>query len=115
MIAGQILMSRSIDKKKLWRLIIKDLNYSIHISHIFSVINILIDELIRELKSGKEISIKNFGVFKIKTLKPKKIISVRTGKVKFVERTKALRFVIAKRLTKLIRKSIPKCGEKKDQ
>jgi nucleoid DNA-binding protein len=91
------------NKRKLHSLICKDLNHIIHHLHIFSVINILIEEIIKELKSGNEIDIGNFGIFSIKELRPKKIISLTNREVKFVDRTKVLRFKIARKLTKLIK------------
>jgi nucleoid DNA-binding protein len=95
-------MAQNVNKRKLWSLIIKDINYIIHYSHVFSVINILIDELVKELRNDKEIHIGNFGRFKLVDLKPKKIINIATGKIKFVKKTKALRFKISKKLIKLL-------------
>jgi nucleoid DNA-binding protein len=91
------------NKRKLYSLICKDLNHIIHHLHIFSVINILIEEIIIDLKSGKEIDIGNFGIFSLKELKPKKIISIINREIKFVDRTVALRFNIARKLTNLLK------------
>lgn len=74
--------------------------------HIFSIINIFFDEIARELNSGAEINIPNFGIFKIKTLKSKRIRSVYSDKLKMVKKTKVLRFKLDKKLNKyLVKKS----------
>lgn len=91
------------NKKKLHYLICKDLNHIIHHLHIFSVINILIEEIIKELKADNKINIGNFGIFSIKTIKPKKIVSITNKEIKFVDRTKVLRFNIARKLLKIIK------------
>jgi nucleoid DNA-binding protein len=66
----------------------------------------LIEELIFELKNGNKIIIPNFGILEIKNLKPKKIKSIKTGKLKFAKKTKALRFSLARKLSKFLIKNL---------
>lgn len=117
------LMKQKVNKSKLWALVCNKIGYTIHRLHVLSVINILIDEMIKELKSGKEIKIKNFGVVQLNILKPKKIRSVATNNIKFVKRTKSLRFRLARRLAKFLsrksieemKKSVDICEENQEQ
>lgn len=110
-------------KNKLWGLVSKKLNYSIHRLHILSIINILIDEMIKELKQGNEIKIPGFGTFTVNELKPKKIRSVVSKKIKFAQRTKSLRFRLSRTLSKYLskrsveemKKSVEICEEKQEQ
>ena len=98
----------------------KKVEYTVNKLHIFAIINILIDEMVKELKSGKSINIEGFGTFCINNLKPKKIRSVYSNKIKFAQKTKALRFKLSKDLEKyLVEKTIKdmkdmveKCEEK---
>lgn len=94
--------SSRIDKYKLFNLVFQKLN--IHRLHVFSVLNILIDELIKELRTGNSIKINNFGEFKLKSIKPKKIRNIATGQIKFIKTTKVLRFKLADKLVKLLGK-----------
>lgn len=110
-------------KNKLWALVSKKINHSIHRLHIISVINILIDEMIKELKRGNKIKIPGFGTFSINELKPKKIRSVVSKKIKFAQRTKSLRFRLSRNLSKYLstrsiekmKKSVEVCEEKQEQ
>lgn len=93
-----------MNKRQLWLLIIKELNHCVHNAHIFSIINILVEELIKELLVGNEIKIINFGTFYIKTINPKKIKSVISGNIMTTRKTKALRFRLSSKLVKYLSK-----------
>jgi nucleoid DNA-binding protein len=116
-------MRQRYTKNKLWLLITKRINHSVHRLHVLSIISILIEEIIAELKSGKEVKISNFGTFRISKLKPKKIISVATKEVAFAKKTKALRFRLTRRLSKYLsikslekmKNSVEICEENQDQ
>jgi nucleoid DNA-binding protein len=97
------------NKKGLWKLIIKNAHSKIHRLHTISIINILIEEIVDELKSGNEIDIENFGTLKIKKIKPKKITTVNEKKIKFVKGIYLLRFVLPPHISKyLSKKSLEK-------
>jgi len=116
-------MSQSYNKNSLWLMITKTINHSIHRLHVMSIISILIDEMIKELKNGKEIKIPNFGTLKVNDLKPKKIRSIATNKIKFARRTKSLRFKLTRKISKYLsnksleemRNSVETCEEKQEQ
>jgi len=117
------LMSQSYNKKSLWLMITRKINHSIHRLHVMSIISILIDEMTKELKSGGEIKIPNFGTLRLNDLKPKKIRSISTNKIKFARRTKSLRFRLSKKISKYLsnksleemRNSVEICEEKQEQ
>lgn len=113
---------RGRSKKDLWILISKSMN-KIHRLHVLSIINILIDEMIKDLLAGKSIKIKNFGTFKLNSLKPKKIVNLLTNRVKFAQKTKSLRFRMSKsfykimnaKSLKIVEESVKLCEENQDQ
>jgi nucleoid DNA-binding protein len=90
------------NKQNLVRFIATKLNNQINKFHILSVINILIDEMLNDLKSGKEVKITNFGTFSIKGLKSKQIRNVVSKKLINNSSVKSLRFSLSKKLSKLI-------------
>jgi nucleoid DNA-binding protein len=111
------------NKTSLWRLVTKRINHGVHRLHVISIISILIEEIIKDLKQGKDVKITNFGTFKLKELKPKKVRSIATKQIKFVGRTKSLRFRLTRRLSKYLsnkslddmRNSVEICEEKQEQ
>lgn len=115
------LENRKLNKKHLWNLIAKKLNHSIHRLHIFSIINLLIDELFIHLNNGGKIDIPNFGILEVKQIKSKKIRSIASGQIKFVKKTKVLRFSLARKFIKFLSKKsindikkVNICEEKQD-
>jgi nucleoid DNA-binding protein len=91
-----------INKKYILDEISKRLNQSIHKSHIRSIINILIEEIVKELKNGNDIIIKGFGNLSLKKLKVRKMISINNN-IKFARRTKSLRFSLTRKISKLVK------------
>lgn len=92
----------NIDKRKIWRLVSGKLK-SIDRRHIFAVICILIEEIREELKNGKEIEVKNFGTFRLKQQKPRKIRKVSNGKIGFGKSVNILRFRLAHNLVRYLK------------
>jgi nucleoid DNA-binding protein len=92
----------SIDKRALWRYVNKKIKHIIHHHHVFSVLTILFDEIIKDLKRGKDIRIVNFGTFKLKDLKPRRYFDVVHQRIMLSEGHRILRFILAP----LIRKKL---------
>lgn len=90
----------SIDKRTLWKYVNKKTNRIIHHYHVFSVITILFDEIIKDLKSGKELNIFNFGILSLKEMKPRYYHNVKLRKVMLSRGYKILRFTLAPKLRK---------------
>ncbi len=70
--------------------------------HILSVINILIDELRKEIIETKEVNIVNFGKFQYKIFEPRMIKNVRTGKMSLTKKYSALRFKVSRTIVKFL-------------
>ena len=72
---------------------------------IFSVVNITISELQKEIVATKKVNIPNFGKFSLNTFKPKIIKNVRDGEIKLTKAYTALRFTISKNIIKYLKES----------
>jgi nucleoid DNA-binding protein len=91
---------QSISKRKLWQYVNRKLNRLIHHYHVFSVITILFDEMLIDLKKGKAIKIHNFGTLLLKQMRPRRYFDVTKQKVLLSEGHKILRFTLAAPLRK---------------
>jgi len=87
--------SDSIDKRRLWRYVNQKINRMIHHAHVLSVITILFEELLKDLKEGKEIKIHNLGTISLEQTKPRKYHDVRLGRVMQGKSHRILRFRLA--------------------
>lgn len=85
----------SINKRSLWRYVNIKINRIIHHYHVFSVITILFDEMLKDLISGKDIKIFNFGLLKLKDTKPRKYHDVRYKKILLSKSHRILKFTLA--------------------
>ncbi len=85
-------MNENITKRMMWRHINKKLKGKIHHYHVFAVLNILFDEMIKDLKNGNTIKIHNFGTLMLKILPPRGYHSLATGKTEQSKSNKILRF-----------------------
>lgn len=68
------MFTENISKRCLWRLINKKIKRLIHNYHVFSIISILFEEIIKDLIDGKSIKIHNFGILELVKTKPKNIM-----------------------------------------
>lgn len=90
----------SINKRMLWRCVNQKLKYSIHHAHVFSVMNILFEEMLKDFVEGKSIEIYNFGDFIIKELKPRRFFNVSTRKIDQSYGYTILRFKLVRKIKK---------------
>lgn len=88
-------MSLSIDKRKLWHYVNIKLHRMVHHYHVLSIITILFDEILKDLKQGKKIKIMNFGTLMLKDLQPRKYFDVRHQKVMQSTGNRIIRFILA--------------------
>lgn len=93
----------SISKRNLWRYVNKKIKRSIHHYHVFSIISILFEEMLVDLKNGKKIKIFNFGTLTLQNAKPRKYYDFRFQKVMQSKGNRVLRFVLANSISKKIR------------
>lgn len=92
----------SITKRFLWRHVNKKMNYLIHHYHIFSVLSILFDEILKDLQEGKSLNIINFGTLRLNDLAPRRYYDVREQTIKISQPHKILKFTLSKSFKKMI-------------
>jgi nucleoid DNA-binding protein len=95
--------SDNINKRLFWRYVNKKLNHIIHHAHVFSVITILFEEMVQDLKDGKEIKIHNFGTFALQSTKPRRHFNVLLQKIVQSKSHRILRFKLVPRIQKKLR------------
>jgi len=93
-----------LNKKVITGLVGKRLKGLINSFHIFSVVNIFIDEFRKELLTGKEIKITNFGTFYLTNIKERRVMDIKTGEIIVAKPTKALRFRLSDSFKKQLEK-----------
>lgn len=87
--------SLSISKRQLWRYVNHKIKYLIHRYHVFAVITILFEEMLKDLKQGKSIKIINLGTISLSTTKPRWHHHVNLHKMVLSPGNRVLRFVLA--------------------
>jgi len=92
----------SISKKILWQYVNVKINRVINYAHVYSVIVILFDEIIKDLVRGSEIKIYNFGTLVLKKTKPRKYHNVKYMCVMQSGSNKILHFSISPKIRKKI-------------
>jgi len=95
-----------ISKRELWHKVNAKLRGRIHNTHVYSVINLLFEELISDLLNEKDIDIINFGTFTFKKMKDRRFWNVSTKEISTAPGNYVLRFFIANKLRKRILKNI---------
>lgn len=100
------LFSDNVNKKKFLTYISKKIKKSVNYLYILSVVSTLFEEIVEDLKNGKELKIHNFGILRLKKLKSKKYHNVAFRKMKIAPETKALKFILFKKIRKNLCKLI---------
>jgi|SRR6185369_4572689 len=93
-------MSLSVSKRDLWHFVNRKIKRLIHHYHVFSVISILFEEMVRDLKAGKEIKIVNLGTLMLKDTPPRKYHDVRFNQVMESPGHRVMRLFLAKPIRK---------------
>lgn len=84
----------------LWHYVNLKIRRIVHHYHVFSVISILFEEMVADLKQGKEIRIFNFGTLSLKKMKPRLYHNVRERKFMYTEGYRILRFSLSNKIRK---------------
>lgn len=90
----------SVSKRNLWRYVNRKVRRFVHHYHVFSVITILFEEMLRDLKLGKEIKIFNLGTLSLQETKPRLYHDVNKRQVVLSSKHKILRFALAPKIRK---------------
>lgn len=90
----------SIDKRVLWHYVNLKIRRVVHHYHVLSVISILFDEMISDLKVGKSIDIFNFGTLTLKKMKPRRYHNVSKRQFMHTDGHHVLRFSLANKIRK---------------
>src|SRR5579864_5560825 len=93
-------MNVSISKRNLWHYVNRKIKRLIHHYHVFGVISILFEEMIKDLKSGKEIKIVNLGTLMLKDMPPRKYHDVRFHRMMESPGHRIMRLFLAKQIRK---------------
>ena len=100
-------MTSNIDKKYLSEYVSRNINYMIHARHVRSIINILFEEMQKDLISGKKIRIFNFGTLILKEMRPRYHHNLKLKKFVWSSGLKNLKMYVSKQ----IRKKLCECLE----
>jgi nucleoid DNA-binding protein len=93
----------SISKRVFWRYVNQKINRLVNHLHVASVIAILFEEMLIDLKNGKEIKIYNLGTLSLPKMKPREYYDVRFQRVMHSEGRHVLRFTLAPVIHKKLR------------
>lgn len=90
----------NVTKRIFWRYVNIKIKRTIHHYHVFAVISILFEEMLKDLKQGKEIEIFNLGSLFLKQTKPRLYHDVNKKQVVLSKGYKILKFKLARKLKK---------------
>lgn len=90
----------NVTKRIFWRYVNLKIKRVIHHYHVFSVISILFEEMLKDLNQGKEIKIFNLGSLILKDTKPRLYHDVNKKQVVLSKKHRILRFKLARKLKK---------------
>lgn len=96
---------KSIDKRDFASKLSKKIKRSVGMVHINSIINLLCEDLLKELEDGKEFEVQNLGTFEM-VKKPKKYFDVLEQEIKESKGNKRIKFKLSRKLKKKIAKHI---------
>ncbi len=96
----------SISKRVLWYYVNRKIKRLIHHYHVFTIISILFEEMIKDLVAGKKIKIANLGVFILKETKPRRYHDVRFNCVMESTGNRVMRLFLAKSIRKKLCESL---------
>lgn len=101
--SNQYLIDRcSIDKRRLWLAVNKQIKHSVYSTHTLTIINLLLEELITSIFNQQEINIGNFGVFFVQKMKDKKHHDFQSKTIKYAKGNSYIRFKLNKKLAKYL-------------
>jgi nucleoid DNA-binding protein len=91
-----------IHKRNFWMFLCKELGSVINRLHVYAVISILCEEMAKDLSSGKEIEIANFGTFSLKRTTPQRYMNVVSKEIEISKGRNKLELTLTRKLNKYI-------------
>lgn len=107
-------MSISVSKRDLWHYVNRKIKRLVHHYHVFSVISILFEEMIKDLRAGKEIKIRNLGTLVLKDTPARKYHDVRFNRVMQSSGNRIMRLFLSKIIRKKLCESLDLDNKLKD-
>lgn len=100
---NQYLIDRnSIDKRRLWLAVNKQIKHSVYHTHTLTIINLLLEELINSIFNQQDIKIGNFGTFSVHKMQGKKHHDFQSKTIKYAQGNSYIRFNLNKKLAKFL-------------
>lgn len=96
----------SINRRKLWRYVKSKLKKAVDQHKIYNVIIVLFEEMLIDLKDGKEIIINNFGTLALKPTKPRKFFCIAQKKLRLSKGYKIMKFNLKKSIRNKLNKHL---------
>lgn len=97
-------MKSTVDKRQLYAYVSKRIEHVINDRHVIAVINIMFEEMVKDLKAGVPIQIVHFGILSLPFPKAsRKYWDFRFQKVMTAPGTRKLDFSLTERLSKKLR------------
>lgn len=97
---------QNVDRRFLWQYVARKLKRKILVTHVASVVNILLDEIVNEIISIGSLKIGNFGKFFIKQLSPRRHYDFNKKQIIVSPGHQALRFKLNKNIHAIITNKI---------
>lgn len=92
----------TISKRDLWHYVNRKIKRLIHHYHVFSVISLLFEEMLKDLQEGKEVKVANFGVLVLKDTPSRRYHDVNSHQMKESPGYRVMRLFLAKPIHKKI-------------
>lgn len=107
-------MSLSVSKRGLWHYVNLKIKRLIHRHHVFAVISILFEEMIKDLRAGKIIKVANFGTIQLKEMLPRKYHHIILRKTMLSPGHKSMRISLDKKIKKKLSAEVELDNPKSD-
>lgn len=105
-LAQSVIDKKVISIRQLWYYVNHKTNRVVNALHVLTVVNLLIEELVQDLKDNKEIKIFNFATISLEQMKSRPYIDIATKTKKMSKPNKKLTFKLNKNVKMLIFKNV---------
>lgn len=92
--------NQSISKRDLWHYVNRKIKRLVHRYHVFAIISILFEEMVKDLRQGKPIKVANLGIITLQPTPPRWYHHVRLHQMVFSPGHRIMRFSLSKPIHK---------------